>query len=63
MLSKEDFVRRILDGAALTPKKVSKAASSPATFSADDVFGSDDTTPASIPPFRCNAPTPMTYCP
>lgn len=50
MLSKEDFVRRILDGAAPTPKKASKAASSSATFSADDVFGSDDTTPASIPP-------------
>lgn len=50
MLSKEDFVRRILDGAAPTSKKASKAASSPATFSADDVFGSDDTTPASIPP-------------
>ncbi len=50
MLSKEDFVRRILDGAAPTPKKASKAASSTATFSADDVFGSDDTTPASIPP-------------
>ena len=49
MLSKEDFVRRILDGAAPTPKKASKAASSPATFSADDVFGSDETTPASIP--------------
>ena len=40
MLSKEDFVRRILDGTASTPKKASKAAS-PATFSADDVFGND----------------------
>jgi hypothetical protein len=50
MLSKEDFVRRILDGAAPTPKKASNASSSPGTFSADDVFGSDDTTPASIPP-------------
>lgn len=49
MLSKEDFVRRILDGASPTPKKASKAASSPATFSGDDVF-SDDTAPASIPP-------------
>lgn len=47
MLS-EDFVRRILDGAAPTPQKASEA-SSPASFSADDVFGSDDTTP-SIPP-------------
>src|SRR5688572_6762152 len=50
MLSREDLVRRILDGGAPTPKKASKAASSPATFSADDVFGTDDTTPASIPP-------------
>jgi hypothetical protein len=50
MLSKEDFVRRIFDGAAPAPKGASKAASSPATFSADDVFGSDDTTLASIPP-------------
>ena len=49
MLSKEDFVRRILHGAAPTPSKLTKAAS-PATFSADDVFGSDDPTPASIPP-------------
>lgn len=50
MLSKEDFVRRIFDGAAPTPKKASKAAQSPATFSADDVFGGDDTTPASTWP-------------
>jgi hypothetical protein len=50
MLSKEDFIRRILDGAALAPKKVSKAAS-PTSFSADDVFGSDDAgSPSSIPP-------------
>ncbi|MDP1917110.1 MAG: type ISP restriction/modification enzyme [Myxococcales bacterium] len=47
---KEDFVRRILDGAAPTPKKASNAASSPATFSGDDVFGNDDATPASLPP-------------
>ena len=50
MLSQEDFVLRILDGAALSPKKASNVASSPATFSADDVFGSEDTTSASIPP-------------
>lgn len=50
MLSKEDFVRRILDGAAPTPKKASKGAPASATFSADDVFGGDDTGPASIPP-------------
>ena len=52
MLIKEDFVRRILDGAAPTTKKAAKAAkaaSSPATFSADDIFGSDDATLASIP--------------
>lgn len=39
MLSKEAFVRRILDGTASTPKKASKLAS-PSAFSADDVFGS-----------------------
>lgn len=55
MLSKEDFIRRIFDGAAPTPKKASKAVSL-ATFSADDVFGSDDTTPASNPP-----PTDMRF--
>jgi hypothetical protein len=47
---KEDFVRRILDGAAPTPKRASKKVSSPATFSADDVFGGNDTTPGSIRP-------------
>lgn len=41
MLSKEAFVRRILDGATPTPKKASKTASH-TSFSADDVFGSDD---------------------
>lgn len=50
MLSKEDFVRRILDGAAPAPKEAPKVASSPATFSADDVFGGDDTSTALIPP-------------
>ena len=50
MLSKEDFVRRILDGAVPTHKKASKAVASPASFSADDVFGNDDTTPAAFPP-------------
>jgi hypothetical protein len=41
MLSKEEFVRRILDGAIPTPNKAAKASSS-MSFSADDVFGSDD---------------------
>jgi hypothetical protein len=50
MLSKEDFLRRILDGIAPPPKSTSKAASSPAAFSADDIFGSDDTTEAPTPP-------------
>ena len=50
MLSKEDFISRILDGASPAPKKTSMAAPSPAAFSADDVFGTDDTTPASISP-------------
>ena len=39
-MKKEEFVSRILDGTASTPKKASKAAL-PATFSADDVFGND----------------------
>jgi hypothetical protein len=42
MLSKDEFVRRILDGTTVAPKKASKAASS-SSFSADDVFGGDDT--------------------
>lgn len=47
MLSKEEFVARILDGVTPTPKEVSKAASSSA-FSADDVFGDDDSFSASL---------------
>jgi hypothetical protein len=50
MLTKEDFLRRILDGAAQTPKTASKAAPSPASFSADDVFGSDDASSGLVPP-------------
>lgn len=47
MLSKEEFVARILDGVAPTPKKATKAVSSSA-FSADDVFGEDEAAPASL---------------
>lgn len=50
MLSKDDFLRRILDGIAPSPKSSSKTASSPAGFSADDIFGSDDTTAVPTPP-------------
>ncbi len=41
MLSKEEFVARILDGVTPAPRTAWKAASS-AAFSADDVFGSPD---------------------
>ncbi|MGE6759401.1 type ISP restriction/modification enzyme [Corallococcus interemptor] len=47
MLSKEEFVARILDGVAPTLKTTMKAASSSA-FSADDVFGADEAAPASL---------------
>lgn len=47
MLSKEEFVARVLDGVAPTPKKATKAASSSA-FTADDVFGADEAAPASL---------------
>jgi hypothetical protein len=46
MLSKDEFVVRILDGIAPTPKKAKGAISSSA-FSADDVFGDDEAAPAS----------------
>jgi len=49
MLSKEEFVRRILDGAPAAPKRAQKKASS-AVFSGDDVFGSDSDGAASVPP-------------
>lgn len=49
MLSKAEFVRRVLDGAAPTPKPVSKKTSS-AAFSADDVFGADSDAATSVPP-------------
>ena len=48
-MKKEEFVSRILDGVAPKPKKASKATSD-ASFSADDVFGNDDTTAPSVPP-------------
>lgn len=49
-MKKEEFVSRILDGVALKPKKASKSTSTTA-FSADDVFGNDDTiTPSVSPP-------------
>jgi len=48
MLSKEEFVRRILDGAPAAPKRAQKKASS-AAFSGDDVFGSDSDGTASVP--------------
>ncbi|NNB92524.1 hypothetical protein HJC10_00500 [Corallococcus exiguus] len=47
MLSKEEFVARILDGVAPTPKKATKTAPSSA-FSADDVFGADEAAPKSL---------------
>lgn len=47
-MNKEEFVSRILDGAA--PKPKAPKAASPAAFSADDVFGSDDTSTPSVPP-------------
>src|SRR5688572_1239886 len=47
MLNKEEFVARILDGVATTPKKAA-AAASPSTFNAEDVFGADDTFPGSL---------------
>lgn len=48
-MKKEEFVSRILDGVAPKPKKASKSTSA-ASFSADDVFGNDDTTTPSVPP-------------
>ncbi|QAT86524.1 hypothetical protein EJ065_4984 [Corallococcus coralloides] len=48
-MKKEEFVSRILDGVAPKPKKASKPTSA-ASFSADDVFGNDDTTTPSVPP-------------
>lgn len=48
-MKKEEFVSRILDGVAPKPKKASKALLA-ASFSADDVFGNDDTTTPSVPP-------------
>lgn len=48
-MKKEEFVSRILDGVAPKPKKALKG-SSAASFSADDVFGIDDTTAPSGPP-------------
>ena len=47
MLTKEAFIRRILDGSDPKPKAVA-ADDSSASFSADDVFGSDET--VSSPP-------------
>lgn len=47
-MKKEEFVSRILDGAAPRPKAPNPA--SPAAFSADDVFGNDDTGTPSVPP-------------
>jgi hypothetical protein len=54
MLTKEEFIRRILDGAAPAPapasRKASKAASS-TSFSAEDEFGSEESSKAaSVPP-------------
>lgn len=48
-MKKEEFVSRILDGVAPKPKKASKSTSA-ASFSADDVFGNDDTSTPSVPP-------------
>jgi len=48
-MKKEEFVRRILDGVTPNPKTASKS-TSVASFSADDVFGNDDTTHPSVPP-------------
>lgn len=47
MLSKEEFVARILDGIAPTPKSATKGVSSVA-FSAEDVFGEHEPAPASL---------------
>jgi hypothetical protein len=48
-MKKEEFLSRILDGVAPRPKKAPKATAA-ASFSADDVFGNDDTTAPSVPP-------------
>jgi hypothetical protein len=47
MLSKEEFVARILDGTAPAPKEIAKTAPLSA-FSADDVFGADESDAASF---------------